>query len=302
MARYLFSSSSKAVGGVFLLDSGTGATRRILEGSSRGLTRGPDGGYYVVSGYRNPTEGSSTLHRIDPESWTAELVAEYPLGDCHDLKWIDGHFYLVASLGNQIVRLDRDGRVADRMQIVEDHRDICHVNCIAEAGGELYCTIFTLSPGERKEKRYTDAWFEEGKILKLDFARRTYDIFYEPLSQPHSLHGAQDALYLVESHRSCVSRVDLKTRRKRVAGEYTGFLRGMALGEGEAVLGASLMYRKDRKQRRPLSFLRQWYERLRPFSGLLVVDGKTWRVRRRVPVPRAEVYDVLALDGAAERG
>src|SRR4051812_43382222 len=120
MARYLFSSSSKAVGGVFLLDSGTRATRRALESSSRGLTRGPDGAYYVVCGYRNPAEGSSTLHRIDPESWAAELVAEYPLGDCHDLKWIDGHFYLVASLGNQIVRLDRSCREADRMQIVEE--------------------------------------------------------------------------------------------------------------------------------------------------------------------------------------
>src|SRR5262249_26995193 len=144
--------------------------------------------------------GFSALHRLRPEDWSAELVAELPLGDCHDLHWIDGHFYLVASLGNQIVRLNAECRPVDRMQIVEDERDICHVNSITAADGQLFCSIFTLSPGERKEKRYTDAWFHEGKILRLDFPRRTYDIFHEPLCQPHSLSCFQGALHLVESH------------------------------------------------------------------------------------------------------
>jgi hypothetical protein len=295
MARYLFSSSSKAEGGVFLLDSGTGETRRVFSGPSRGLTAGPDG-YYVVSGYRNPTEGCSTIHRLEPEGWRAERVAEFPLGDCHDLRWIGGHFYLVASLGNQIVRLDERCREVDRIRIVPDERDICHVNCIAESDGALYCTIFTLSPGERSEKRYTDAWFHEGKILRLDWSRGAYDILYEPLAQPHSLQQFQGGLYLVESHTSSLVRVDPATRRKRVLGAYTGFLRGMAFGPGEAVLGASLMYRKDRKRRRPLSLLRQWQERLFPFAGLVVVNTKTWKTRRRVPVEKAEVYDVLCLE------
>src|SRR5262249_54313478 len=135
MAQYLFTSSSHGVGGTFLLDSTTGATRKLLAGSFRGITSGPDGCYYGVTGTRHTDYGPNMVHRaviyrIEPGTWKAEAVAEHPVGDTHDLLWFNGHFYLVASLGNQIIRLDERCRWLDRMQIVEDERDVCHVNCL----------------------------------------------------------------------------------------------------------------------------------------------------------------------------
>src|SRR5205814_742569 len=83
MSRYLFTSSSKTVGGVFLLDSRTREIRRVLDGPFRGMAEGPDGHFYVVSGYRDPADGYSVFYRLDRESWVSEKLAEYPIGDCH---------------------------------------------------------------------------------------------------------------------------------------------------------------------------------------------------------------------------
>jgi hypothetical protein len=296
MPRYLFTNAAKINNGVFVLDSATGRMDRLMEGSFRGLTRGPDGWFYVVSGYRRTAEDESTIHRFRLDKWQTEKVATFPVKDSHDLRWIDDSFYLVASVGNQILRLDAECREIDRMQIVEDEGDVCHVNCVAQLGGALYCSIFTLSPGERQEKRLTGSWHTEGKILRLDFPNKRFEIAYEPLSQPHTLVEEGGRVCLVESHTSTLSRVDLKTREKEWLGQYTGFLRGLTIGPSEALMGVSRMYKRDRRRMRPLPFLKQWEERLFPFAGILVVDPRTWKVRRRVPLEGAQIYDLCPLD------
>lgn len=298
MPHYLFTSSAPSTGGVFAADTATGRYCRIYEGSCRGLTRGPDGAFYTVTGYRNTTEDLSTVHRIDPRTWETRELARFPLKDSHDLRWIGDSFYLVASVGNWILRLNAACRELDRMQIVEDPRDICHFNCLTEHEGSLYGTLFTLSPGERREKRATPAWFFEGKVVRLDYPGRRFEVVYEPLGQPHSLHSRPDGLYLVESHFSALTRIDLAHGRSERLAQYTGFVRGLCFGESEVVLGTSKMYRKDRRWTRPLPWWRQWQERLLPFSGLLVADPRSLRLRRRIAVPKSQVYDILPLDPA----
>src|SRR5690242_2078028 len=89
MPQYLFTDASAPSGGLFLLDSKTGKVRRILTGSFRGLTHGPDGAWYLVTGTRSPIDGEvpprSTVYRVEPDSWKAEPVLEHPVGDAHDL-------------------------------------------------------------------------------------------------------------------------------------------------------------------------------------------------------------------------
>jgi len=295
MPRYVISNSNKTEGGVYTVDSRSGAVERVYHGPSRGLTRGPDGLFYMVSGYRNPEDGVSTVYRMDPSTWKPEPVAQYPLGDCHDLRWFQGHLYLVASVGNQVVRLDENCQMVDRLQIVHDEADVCHANCLTEFDGSLYCSIFTLTPGERKEKRLTGAWHTEGKILKLDWERKSYEIFYEPLAQPHSMVVQDGGVYLVESHTSSLTRVDLATRTSRRLGQYYGFVRGLAVGPDEAVMGVCVMQQKDRRRRKVLPWHLRLYERYFPFSGLFVLDTKSWKIRRRIPIPHGEVYDVHRL-------
>jgi hypothetical protein len=295
MARYLFTNAARARGGLYLLDTQSGEITRVQEGSFRGLTEGDDGCFYVVSGYRNPEEDVSILHRVEPDRFSAEVVATLPVKDSHDLRWNGDGFYLVASVGNRILRLDRNGALFDEMQIVEDERDICHVNCLTTLDGHLYCAIFTLSPGDRESKRLTGAWHTEGKILRLDWAAKSWEIVYEPLAQPHSLVATGEGLVLVESHRARVVALDRGFGSARVLGQYSGFLRGLSVGSDEALVGVSTMYDKDRRRLRPLPLRHRLEERYRPFSGLLVVDPKTWRVRRRFPLEGAQVYDIHRL-------
>jgi len=298
MARYLFTSSSKKRGGLFLLESRSGAVECLHPGPLRGLTRGGDGRYYAIGGYRNPEEGSSTLHRFDPEGWRAERVAEYPLADCHDLKWIGGSFYLAASRGNRVLRIDPDGRVLAAMRVVEDEADVCHVNCLLEHRGELLGSVFTLSSGSREQKRESGAWHTDGKLLRLDFGAGGHRVLFGPLAQPHSLMSDGDGVLLIESHTSEVVRIDLASGTRRRLAQFTGFLRGLAFGSGEAAVGVVRYYKRDRRRLRPLPLLRRWEERLFPFEGILLVDPRTWRVRRRCSLPDTEIYDILPLDPA----
>jgi hypothetical protein len=179
--------------------------------------------------------------------------------------------------------------------VVPDDRDIRHLNCLVALGEKRFCTVFTLSPGDRREKSRTGAWHTEGKLLCLDFRRKSYSVVYEPLCQPHSMVDREGRIYLVESHTSTLVSVDPSgATRERIAA-YRGFLRGLAFGPGEVLLGACAMYARDRQRLRPLPPLKLWAERLFPFSGLLVLDAR-WRVRRRIPIRGAEVYDILLLE------
>jgi hypothetical protein len=296
LADYVFTNADIDTGGVFSLDSDTGRIRKLLSGPNRGLTLGPDEWLYTVSGYRNSTEEISTIHRVHPEEGRSEEVARLSAPDAHDLRWIGDAFYLVSTIGNRILRLDSDFRETGRLSILADERDVCHANCIAAMGDELYCSIFTLSPGARREKRLSRAWFETGKLLHLDFGRGAWEVAYEPLAQPHSLTHSAGCAYLVESHTASFARIDINSGEKHVIGQYTGFVRGLALGEEEAVLGVNQMHRGGRRRLRPLPLWKRWEERLRPFTGLLVVDPTTGVVRRRVPLPEcARVYDIVEL-------
>jgi len=293
MASYLCTSASARNGGVFLVDSDLGTTRRVLGGSFRGLTRGPDGAIYVVAGSRNdPSRDRAVVHRLEPADWTARQAADLPYRDSHDLRWIDGSFYLVASVGNYIIRLDAAFRELERMQIVPDERDVCHVNCLLEREGALYACIFTLSPGERREKRRTGAWSSEGKLLLLDFPRG-FRVCAEPLAQPHSplLHAG--GVLVLESHLSRLTVVEPDTGAIRPLATYHGFLRGLCAGPDELLIGTCRILRRDWAAR--VSPWRRVLDRWFPFSGLLVVDPRTWRLRKRISLPDSEPYDLLCL-------
>src|SRR5690242_17510345 len=79
-------------GGVYLVDTDLGLVRRVLARPTRGITVGPDG-CYAVGHY-------GEIHRLDPDGWTATLVAELDLIGTHDLRWVGSEFFLVASPGN----------------------------------------------------------------------------------------------------------------------------------------------------------------------------------------------------------
>lgn len=269
------------LGGVYLLNTENGRTRRLVEQPMRGITYGPDGIYTVGN--------NGAVFHLDPRTWKPTFRTDLKLTGCHDLRWIDGGFYLVASKGNLIARLDADLNVLDRMQIVEDPEDVCHANCLVQVNGGLYVTIFTLAPGPRREKRYTQPWRTEGKILRIDFPSKRFEIAFEPLNQPHSMAWQDGMMYLCESYTSAISAVSLEKKEKRLLHTEHGFIRGLAFADGNAYVGVSRL-----RTKRPLA------QRLREFfrmpNGVFEMDPKTWQVKRKFRIPGMETYEILPLE------
>ncbi len=299
MPHYVYSSVSRIGGGVFLFDSSAGESELLLPGRFRGLTRARDGWIYAVTGARRHHAAPPThIHRVCPITRTHEDLGPVPWKACHDLKWLRDSFYLVASISNTIARLDCDLREIDRFQLVPDERDVCHVNCLGDCDGELYCSVFTLSPGTRAEKRLTAAWTTEGKVLRLDFDRKRFEVAYETLAQPHSLNFREGVLYLTESHSSRITTLNLQDGSSRVVAQLSGFVRGLSFGPGEVLAATSRMFAYERRQSRHVPWLTRLRDRLRPFSGFYHLD-RNWNIHRRSALGESEVYDVLALERAS---
>lgn len=281
MPRILVTNCSKAGGGAFVLDTETGRVEQIHPRSTRGITNGPDGIYFV--------ENHGDVYRLDPESLQATQVARTGLDGCHDLRWIDDHFYLVACTGNLVQRLDRNLQPVDSLQIVPDEADVCHANCLIRLDGRLLLTIFTLSPGRREEKNTSRAWTSEGKVLALDWERKGFEVLHEPLGQPHSLVWHEERLYCCESATSQVTLLDLSRKSRRGLRRLHGFVRGLAFHDGIAYVGIS-------RRRKHMTVIQKllWSRRLS--CGVIALDSRTWKPLGEWAIPGTEVYDLVILD------
>lgn len=295
MPQYLVTSVAALGGGVFLFDSGSGSLERIASGCFRGITLGPDGRYYTVTGHRRHHRPQTHIHRLTPGRWTCEDLGAISWKGCHDLRWFGDAFYLVSSTANTVVRLGADLGEIGQLRLVEGEDDICHVNCLAEREGEIFASLFTLTPGPRAVKRHTHVWTNEGKIVRLDFAAGTFEVCFEPLAQPHNLLWHTNSLYVVESHTSRLTRVDLAGRRSEQVLQFSGFVRGLSIGSDEAIVGINQTFTDKRQPQPCIPWTVRVRERLFPFTGLVIVDPETWRIRQRFEHPGLEAYDILPL-------
>jgi hypothetical protein len=157
---------------------------------------------------------------------------------------------------------------------------------MVQVDGELYVTIFTLAPGPRRQKRYTQPWRTEGKILRIDFPKKRFDVAYEPLNQPHSMVWHEGRMHLCESYTSDVSAVSLEKKTKEVLHHEHGFIRGMVFADGSAYVGVSRL-----RTKRPLS--QRLRELFRMRNGVFEMDPHTWKVKRKFRMPGDETYEIL---------
>lgn len=278
MPKLLISACEPRGGGVYLLETESGAVRKLTGVPTRGLTGGPDALYAAGAG--------GEMFSIDPVSLECRPITDLRLPGVHDLRWDGEHFLLVSSRANEVIRLDREMRPVDRLRIVERDEDVCHANCLHLEGGRQRLCVFTLSPGTRQEKRLSDVWRTHGKVLELDWRTGGYRVVFEPLSQPHSLVSHENRLLCCESFGSTVVELDLASGKKRVLFQGRGFIRGLAFGGGSAYVGVS---------RNRQGNLWQRLTRGAGSGAVLELDPKSWRLRRRFAIPTSQVYEILPL-------
>ena len=157
--------------------------------------------------------------------------------------------------------------------------DRCHLNGLAMDGGApAFVTAVSRSDitGGWRDRRH------EGGVL-IDV--RDDRIVTDQLSMPHSPRVAADGVYLLDSGRGMLCRVDPASGAKEDIAFCPGFLRGLAIHNGHAVVTVSL-------------------PREGAFSGLALQDelakrdGEPWCGICIVDLRSGDLVEWIRLDGA----
>ncbi|MFS8037590.1 TIGR03032 family protein [Xanthobacter sp. AM11] len=171
--------------------------------------------------------------------------------------------------------------------------DRCHLNGLAlEDGRVAYVTAVARTD-------VVDGWREHrrggGVLLRVEDDA----VVAEGLSMPHSPRVHQGQVYVLDSGRGYLVRIDPRTGAREDVAFCPGFMRGLALHDGHAIVTLSLP--------RNISFaglpLEEEIARRggAPWCGVQIINLSTGDVVEWVRLDGAirELFDVVALPGAA---
>lgn len=169
--------------------------------------------------------------------------------------------------------------------------DRCHLNGVAfSAGQPRYVTAVSRSD---IVTGWRDRRHEGGVLIEVDTGR----IVTDQLSMPHSPRVHDGAVYVLDSGRGEIVRVDPEDGRKRVVAFCPGFLRGMSIFAGHALVTVS-------KPRNGTFAGLALDEALRgrdaePWCGVLLIDLATGDIIEWLKLEgfSTELFDVAVMPG-----
>lgn len=170
--------------------------------------------------------------------------------------------------------------------------DRCHLNGMAMAEGRpKYVTAVSQSDvinGWRERRQ------QGGVIIEIETDR----IVTDELSMPHSPRVANGALWVLDSGRGYIARVDEKTGKKEDVAFCPGFLRGLTIWNGHGIVTVSLPRDGSFKDL-------ELQENIRtrggvPWCGIQIVDLRTGGIVEwlRLDGFIQELFDVGVIPGA----
>ena len=170
--------------------------------------------------------------------------------------------------------------------------DRCHLNGLGmDKGRPRYVTMLSdddTLEGWRKRPR-------AGVLMEVETQR----VVTGEVSMPHSPRVQKDGIYLLESGRGMIVRIDPKTGKSEDLAFCPGFLRGFAIVGDHALVTVSKPTKADY---RPLAIQDELEARgLEPWCGVLVVDLTTGDTIEwiRIEGTTNQLFDVIALPGIA---
>lgn len=167
--------------------------------------------------------------------------------------------------------------------------DRCHLNGLAmEDGAPAYVTAVSRSD---MISGWRDRRHEGGVLIDV----RDDRIVTDQLSMPHSPRATADGIYLLDSGRGQIARVDPQTGAKADIAFCPGFLRGLAIHNGYAIATVSLprdgafggLALQDELKKRDGE----------PWCGVCVVDLRTGDLVEWIKLDGAikELFDVAVI-------
>ena len=171
--------------------------------------------------------------------------------------------------------------------------DRCHLNGLAmKDGAPAYVTAVSRSD---VINGWRDRRHEGGVLIEVATDR----IVTDQLSMPHSPRVAADGIWLLDSGRGMLARVDPATGKREDLAFCPGFLRGLSLHAGYAVVTVSLprdgafegLALQDELRKRDGD----------PWCGVLIVELRSGDIVESIRLGGAirELFDVAVIPGVA---
>ncbi|WP_028578103.1 glycosyltransferase [Desulfomicrobium escambiense] len=220
--------------------------------------------------------GASVLRGLQPRAValsgdnTWEVASEQVLfDDIHDVLLAGESCYIVGTMGNEVIRLDSQGREIQRWTFSESD-DSWHINCLAQWHGTVVYSAFGEFASTRGYKMATEG---AGFVRELTGGRT----LIEGLSQPHSLVPDGERLLLANSEQKEIREYDSEMRLlRRVV--LSGYTRGICVGQDLLYVG--------------LSCSRNIEDSGLNSATVVALDRSTWEERGRIELPVREIYGI----------
>lgn len=211
-----------------------------------------------------------------------------PGADVHDLVCIDTSLIVVETSFNRVASYSAPDSVEWSWAPSPGSGDRCHVNSLAFHDGTLYASMFTPEGlGEPWRERL------DGAIVEIPTGRSIGGrVLRRGIQQPHSLAVVGETLWLCESRRKRILRLDLSRDSEfAMVVELPAYTRGLAITDDWIVVGQS---RSDAHFVRPL--LGKNETQSKGMCGVWFISLSS-NERFFVDLPAMEVYDILELPG-----
>lgn len=198
--------------------------------------------------------------------------------DTHDV-FLDGDtLYTVSTGTNEILAFDLSGHLLERIAY-PGGEDSHHLNCIGRVGGRLVVSAFGAF--SRREGWRNGMSKGRGLILELRDTTSARPLMRD-LDQPHTPreHGGQ--VYVCDSRNNRLLR-----QSPGLIGnlDFPGwFTRGLAFADDTLYVGLSTSRNNLTEHHK---------------AGIAVVDLPSFSVRKIIPLPFAEIYDIVAVSPTA---
>lgn len=197
------------------------------------------------------------------------VLNEIFVPDVHDVLLCGEVHYVVATQGNEIIKLDHSGKELQRF-IFPGEPDSWHVNCLVQFGKR---TLFSAFGDCREHRAYKVEPVGSGFVQDLHTGER----LIIGLSQPHSMVEAGANLLLANSYEGEIHEYNgaFKLLRKKNVGGYT---RGILIDGDTIYVGLSASRNRDDGAM---------------CATLLALDAFSWEELGRISLPVNEIYGIL---------
>ncbi len=210
----------------------------------------------------------------------------------HEAVWVNHELWLVNTLFSCLCAVHERYSFAPRWrpsfitQLAPEDR--CHLNGVALVDGQPRYVTLAAETDVRQGWRPSKG---SGGCL-IDVASGT--LVVRGLCMPHSPRYSQNQLYVLESGKGRLARVDPGTGRTKTVAMLPGFTRGLAVSGALAFVGLSRIRSKSDMTGLPITAQRETLQ-----CGLAVVDLRSRQVIASLEIgaPVDEIFDVQVLPG-----